>query len=111
MSIYRDFLKAMFEATKQQRLLWKEERPGEFVTKGAISVTIRLVAPLVAGPTETIGPQAFQIEAGRLSFSVWDGSENCDLVRDTLASGIPEWGKQQKQVVDRLSDLIHRLTN
>ena len=109
MSIYKDFLNGVYKATKQKRVSWSKKEKGEFVGSGIISLTIRQVVPLVAGPTETIGPQAFEIEAANVSFTVWDGSENCELVRDILAQGLPEWAMQKNHVADGLSGLIRTL--
>lgn len=109
MNIYKDFLNSVYEATKQKQLSWSRKEKGEFVANGKISITIRQVVPLVAGPTETIGPQAFEIAAASVSFTVWDGTESCDIVRDILAQGLPEWAIHQRHVADALSGLIRTL--
>lgn len=101
MSIYNDFLKGLHKATKNGRLTWVQ-KGSEFVGNGLASVKIRQVVPLVAGPSETIGPQAFEIEAANVSFTVWDGTEGCDLVRSTLGLAFPQWKRQNQSIRSRL---------
>ena len=92
----------MHEATRQKRLEWTRNGDGEFVASGRLSLVIRQIVPLVAGPTETIGPQAFEVLTANVVFTAWDGSECCSIIRSILAEAFPDWASQRDLIVERL---------
>src|SRR5258708_2955066 len=98
MNIYNKFLVRVREATRQKRIVWTRNTDGEFVASGKIPLIIRQIVPLMAGPTETVGPQAFEVLAANVSFTAWNGSECCDIIREILAEAFPEWALQRDQV-------------
>ena len=109
MNIYHEFLSRVLEATQKKRIEWTKNADGEFIGSGRISLVIRQIVPLVAGPTETIGPQAFEVLAANVMFTVWEGSECCTIVRDILAEAFPPWASQRDLIVQRLTNAIKLL--
>src|SRR5438270_13938443 len=105
MNIYKQFLSKLYRATRAKRLSWASDGPGNFVSTGSGRVVIREIAPLVAGPTETIGPQGFEVLAGDVIFTAWSGSETCDLIRGILAAGFQDWADHQDLMAKRLKEV------
>lgn len=109
MSIFQEFLTRVRDATQQNRLKWRKNSDGDFVATGGISLVIRQIVPLIAGPTETIGPQGFEVQTANVNFTVWDGTDCCDVIRDILATAFPEWAQQRKHIADCLLNAIEAL--
>ena len=109
MRIFQEFLSQVLKATEQGRLQWQKNSGAEFSTTGRNLLVIRQITPLVAGPTETIGPQGFEVQVAGVSFAVWEGSECCVVIREILAKSFPEWEFQQKQIAERLAKVMKDL--
>jgi len=97
------------EATQKKRIQWTKNPKGEFIGSGGMALVIRQIVPLVATPTETIGPQAFEVLAANVMFAVWDGSQCCTIVRDILAEAFPDWASQRDLIIQRLTNAIKLL--
>ena len=102
MNIYQAFLSRANQATRQGHITWTKTPDGEFIGSGRISLVVRQIVPLVVGPTETIGPQAFEVLAGNVMFTAWNGSECCDIIRSMLAEALPDWAEQRDLIAERL---------
>src|SRR4051794_4221091 len=104
MNIYHEFLSLVREATLQRRIKWKKNEHDEFVARGKIEVVIRQIIPFVAGPNETIGPQAFEVQAANVIFTSWSGSECSDIIHDILGEAFPDWAEHQASNAKKLID-------
>jgi hypothetical protein len=111
MNIFDQFLLSVLRATKEKRLTWTKTDYGEWAASGKVSVIIRQVVPLVAGPTETIGPQAFEVEAAGVCFAVWDGCESSHMVRDILSAGLSDWSSHRQLTAEKLANAVTMLNS
>jgi hypothetical protein len=104
-----DMLRAILRATRDGRLRWTKPFPQQYLAKGPVEVTIREIAPLIAGESETAGTQAFEVNVNGLIETFWTGTPGCDLVGDILAAGLPEWADHREGISNQVGEIIKRL--
>jgi hypothetical protein len=104
-----DLLEAILVATRDGILNWKQEGPGEYTGTGAVRMTIREIAPLIAGNPETAGTQAFELEVNSMIFTFWSGTSGCDKIGEILAAALPIWSESRALADQRLRDVVGRL--
>jgi hypothetical protein len=104
-----ELLRAILEATRRGSLKWRQAGPEEFEASGPLEIKVVQVTPLIAGETDTAGPQAFEVTAERVCFYVWDGSVGCELVRQILSAGLASWADHTGRIDRETRRMIQKL--
>lgn len=103
-------LRSVLAAIRKGTLRWSQYAPDQFHSTGALAIEIRQITPLIAGDTETAGPQAFQIDVEGVCASFWAGSTGGELIAEILATGIESWAGHRANLHTRIRQAIKKLT-
>lgn len=103
---HRQILRKLHAATKNGRLLWIKAAPEHYVASGSITVSVRLLTPILAGDPETEGPQAFQVNIDNVTMTFWDGTVGASVVREILSAGLKEWRTHAKLIESNMERVL-----